>query len=885
MDAIAQLNTSLAGRYEIDREIGAGGMATVFVARDLKHNRKVALKVLKPELGAILGVERFLAEIQVTANLQHPNLLPLFDSGEANGLLFYVMPYVEGESLRARLEREKQLPVDEAVRIAVAVAGALDYAHRHQVIHRDLKPDNILLHEGQPLLADFGIALAVANAGGARITQTGLSLGTPQYMSPEQATGDRAIDGRTDIYSLGAVTYEMLAGDPPYLGSTAQAIIARVLTERPRSVRASRANVPVFVEAALDRALEKLPADRFATAHEFAEALQGRAQAATASGARNSTGVPQRGRVARVLTSPLWAAAFALSALAALWEWRAGAREEPGLTVRFAPSLPAGTRVPTAVRYGHVVAISPDGKYIAFTRVASAGSGLSVRASDQLEARPLAGTDGAYQPFFSPDGAWIGFFIGSQLEKVSLDDGVVVPIADVRSSPFGATWTRDGRIVVSVGTKLAVVQASGGTLRLITPEGSVAGRSLRWPVALDDGKTVLVSGWTGTISSSKLVAVSLENGHTLDLGLPGISPLGVIDGNLIYSSAAGALMAVPFDERRVRAGGSPALVLDQVSIGVTGASKAALSASGSLVYQTGGVAQQVVLADARGAMRVLVPQTRNYTYARFSPDGRRIALSVGSGTSTDVQIYEIATGTLTRLTTEGATNDRPEWSPDGHRVIFRSDRVANTNALWWQPVDASGPAELLVGGGTGGAWEGAISPDGRTLLYRTGTTGAADIWTRQLKGDTTAKPFVQTPFTEWAARFSPDGKWVAYASDESGAYQIYVKPFPGPGPRVLVSVNGGENPVWARDGHRLFYGKDQQVIAATVTLSPTFAVTAQQTFLEGDFSFLPGHASFDVAPDGKELLLLKPVGSDSPFIVAQGWRYEVRARLAGKSAK
>ncbi len=403
MDAIAQLNTSLVGRYEIDREIGAGGMATVFVARDLKHNRKVALKVLKPELGAILGVERFLAEIQVTANLQHPNLLPLFDSGEANGLLFYVMPYVEGESLRARLEREKQLPVDEAVRIAVAVAGALDYAHRHQVIHRDLKPDNILLHEGQPLLADFGIALAVANAGGARITQTGLSLGTPQYMSPEQATGDRAIDGRTDIYSLGAVTYEMLAGDPPYLGSTAQAIIARVLTERPRSVRASRANVPVFVEAALDRALEKLPADRFATAHEFAEALQGRAQAATASGARSSTGVPQRGRVARVLTSPLWAAAFALAALAAVWQWRAGAREEPGLTVRFAPSLPAGTRVPTNVRYGHVVAISPDGKYIAFTRVTSAGSGLSVRASDQLEARPLAGTDGAYQPFFSPD--------------------------------------------------------------------------------------------------------------------------------------------------------------------------------------------------------------------------------------------------------------------------------------------------------------------------------------------------------------------------------------------------------------------------------------------------------------------------------------------------
>src|SRR6267378_1744865 len=215
-------------------------MATVYLARDLRHQRKVALKVLKPDLGAVVGVERFLSEIQVTANLQHPNLLPLFDSGASEGLLFYVMPYVEGESLRARIQREKQLSVDEAVRLATAIASALDYAHRHGVIHRDLKPENILLHEDQPLVADFGIALAVSNAGGNRITQTGLSLGTPQYMSPEQATGDRVIDARTDIYSLGAVIYEMLAGESPHTGTTAQAIIARMLTEKPRPMRTSR---------------------------------------------------------------------------------------------------------------------------------------------------------------------------------------------------------------------------------------------------------------------------------------------------------------------------------------------------------------------------------------------------------------------------------------------------------------------------------------------------------------------------------------------------------------------------------------------------------------------------------------------------------------------
>src|SRR5687767_12644586 len=275
MPQIEQLQAALEGRYTIERLVGEGGMATVYLARDLRHRRNVALKVLRPDLGAVLGLERFTSEIEVTANLQHPNLLPLFDSGAAGDLLFYVMPFVEGESLRARLEREKQLPIDEAIRIATAVASALDYAHRHGVIHRDLKPENIMLHEGQPLVADFGIALAVSKAGGNRITQTGLSLGTPQYMSPEQATGDRVIDSRTDIYSLGAVTYEMLTGEPPHTGPTSQAVIARVLTDQPRGIRLSRPTVPEQVEAAVERALEKLPADRWATAKEFCEALTG----------------------------------------------------------------------------------------------------------------------------------------------------------------------------------------------------------------------------------------------------------------------------------------------------------------------------------------------------------------------------------------------------------------------------------------------------------------------------------------------------------------------------------------------------------------------------------------------------------------------------------
>jgi serine/threonine-protein kinase len=271
--AADRLNAALTGRYLIERELGQGGMATVYLADDLKHHRKVALKVLKPELGAVLGAERFLSEINVTANLQHPNLLPLFDSGSADGLLYYVMPYIEGETLRARLEREQQLPVDEMLRLVGLLAGALDFAHARGVIHRDLKPENILLQAGQPIIADFGIALAVAQAGGARITETGLSLGTPHYMSPEQAAGDRAVDARSDQYSLGALTYEMLTGEPPHTGASSQAIIARLMTETPRSIRTTRPAVPAGVEAAVQRALLKLPADRFASCGEFARAL------------------------------------------------------------------------------------------------------------------------------------------------------------------------------------------------------------------------------------------------------------------------------------------------------------------------------------------------------------------------------------------------------------------------------------------------------------------------------------------------------------------------------------------------------------------------------------------------------------------------------------
>src|SRR5687768_3989842 len=296
MDRLSQLTTALSDRYRIERELGAGGMATVYLAHDLRHDRPVAIKVLHPELAAALGGERFLSEIKTTARLQHPHILPLLDSGEADGLLYYVMPYVRGETLRARLERENQLPIADALRIAREAADALGAAHAVGIIHRDIKPENILLQGGHALVADFGIALAVQSAGGQRMTQTGLSLGTPQYMSPEQAMGERTVDARSDLYALGAVTYEMLVGEPPFTGPSVQAIVARLVTEEPRPITLQRRAVPGHVEAAVLRALEKLPADRFASAEEFVRALAAPAGATVVTSRTPAAAAAARGR-------------------------------------------------------------------------------------------------------------------------------------------------------------------------------------------------------------------------------------------------------------------------------------------------------------------------------------------------------------------------------------------------------------------------------------------------------------------------------------------------------------------------------------------------------------------------------------------------------------
>jgi serine/threonine-protein kinase len=887
MDAIAQLNTALTGRYEIDREIGAGGMATVYLARDLKHDRKVALKVLNPELGAILGVERFLAEIKVTANLQHPNLLPLFDSGAAEGLLFYVMPYVEGESLRARLSREKQLPVEESIRIAVSVAGALDYAHGHGVIHRDLKPENILIQAGQPVLADFGIALAVAKAGGARVTQTGLSLGTPQYMSPEQATGDRAIDGRTDIYSLGAVLYEMLVGDPPYTGSTAQAIIAKVLTDKPRAVRLARASVSAHIEAAVERALEKLPADRFATAREFAEALQGRGPALAASAAAQllpAHVLPAHGSApsTRRRSRALGAAPWTIAAIAvAAWAWGAlGRPASSAPRARFAFVLGDSARLRSEVP-GGLIALSPDGSQLAYVG-GSTVPRLLLRTLDDLTPKPLPGTENAANLQFSPDGKWIAFVQGSRIKKLPLAGG---PVATITDDAVSFSWGEDDVVIFSrlAGPNAGLwrVSAAGGTAQRLTHLDTTR-RELAhyWPEVLPGAKAVLFEARMTTFETDQLAVVTLNDGKMTRLGVQGSNPRYVPTGHILFGRSDGSVYALPFDARSLRVTGPAVPVLEDVMVrnGATlgGAVEIAVSTNGTLVYAQGKTDGQLVMVDRQGRFRALRADLQRYAEPRFSPDGRRLAMTIqGTSGTPDVWVEDLAARTLTRLTNDGRS-DRPSWTPDGRRIAWRARRDSTGYGISWKPSDGSGAAELLIQDGYSALFAG----NGKFFVTNTvrPTTGA-DIDLVALDSGRTRTQFVNSPAAEQSPRISPDGRWLAFMSNQSSKYEVYVRAISGPEGVHQISTDGASEPAWAPDGRELFYRAGAKIVSATIATTPDFAVVRRDALFDDAFQVSGNYTNYDVTRDGKEFVMVKSLGAQEPPVVVFGWLDELRQRM------
>jgi eukaryotic-like serine/threonine-protein kinase len=882
-DMLDRIRNALADRYRLERELGAGGMATVYLAHDLKHDRDVAIKVLRPELAAVIGGERFLAEIRTTANLQHPHILALFDSGQVDGTVFYVMPFVEGESLRDRLARETQLPVDAALAIAREVADALAYAHEKGIIHRDIKPENILLHGGHALVADFGIALAVSRSeGGARMTETGMSLGTPHYMSPEQAMGERTLDARTDVYALACVSYEMLLGEPPFTGPTAQAIVAKVMTEKPAGLVARRDRIPPHVEEAVLTALEKLPADRWESAREFAAALDGAPVGARTTTTRpRGSAAPPAGRLAR--TAP-WALAAVFGALALFgWMRRTGSAAAP--VVRFTIPAVANDRI-SSLGYNPLT-VSPDGQTLVYVGAGAGGRlQLVARRLDEVTVRPLPGTEDGTHPFFSPDGRWVGFIRSNQVYKIALDGSVPQLIAPAPGTFNGATWARDGRIIVSGNRALYFIPENGGAATLLPGPERIPGELYRTaPLALADGRHLVYSSWsTSSNGDVRMAVLTLATGATTRLGLQGIHALGVVDGALVYVTSTGLLMAVPVDIEAGKVLGTPMQLADNVTINSsTGLARGALSPTGTLIYQGGSALSRVVIAGPDGIRRLGLEDSRDYSFPRLSPDGRRLAIGIGAGGSRDVWVYAIGAGTLTRLTSS-TLNERPEWSPDGSRVLYRTDESGRPS-IWWRPVDLSTGATPIVVGRNLDVFEAMLSPDGQRVVLQLDTTGA-DIYYRSLTGDTTLHPVANNiNAIENMPRISPDGRWVAFVTNESGRDEVVVQPFPGPGGRVQVSTDGGTEPLWSRDGKRLFYRESGKIMGATVAAGTGFAIASRDSVLEDRFLYAANpHPNWDVMPDGKHFVFLQPTDAGEITVTAN-WLPILRARLAGAAAR
>jgi serine/threonine-protein kinase len=864
MDTLAQAHAALSARYRLEREIGAGGMAIVYLAHDLRHDRKVALKVLRPELSAILGGERFLTEIRTTANLQHPHILPLHDSGEADGLVYYVMPFVEGESLRDRLRREKQLPVDDAVRIAREVAGALDYAHRHGVIHRDIKPENILLHDGQALVADFGIALAASRSDGStRLTETGLSLGTPQYMAPEQAMGEREITGRADIYALGCVLYESLAGEAPFVGPSAQAIIARLLTEPPRALHAQRSTIPPNVEAATLRALQKLPADRFASAAQFAEALATpsfvSATAAPMSAGGRSTAGWRRWTPA--------AAAVAVTAMvtSGIW-WRLAAPSAPPPAVaRFALPLP-DDQMPASSLY-HLLALSPDGTQIVYV----ARNRLYHRPLSQLDAQPISGTDdmGVRDPVFSPDGQSVAFLSsGGILKRIAITGGVPIPLATTDIAGFfgGMSWTEDG-----------IVWAAPGVIERISPNGGrpdtiatlAATENAERPEILPGGKTVLytlaASAEPDRWERAQAIVQQIPSGKRKVVAEPATDVRYIPAGYIVYG-IGGSLFAVSFDVSALEAKGSPVPVIEGVwrdAAGATGVVHFATSRSGSLAYLPGPAdgplttKRDIALTDRRGNVQRLNLPTGFYDYPRVSPDGKRIAIGSLDGRDAAIWMYDLDGKTAPRRLTLSGKDRYPIWSSDGVWIAYQSERDGSPS-IYRQRADGSGTVERLTTADAGtlhtpDAW----SPHNDGFLYSISKGLDVGLWWYSLT-DKKSVPFGDVRNGKGsmpAATFSPDGRWVAYTSGATSENAVYVQPVPPTGARYQVSQAGenGHHPQWSHDGKELFYIPQVGRFVARSISTGSGVSFGNPVIVPRSFPVAAPATprTFDITPDGK----------------------------------
>ena len=917
------IGTSIA-HYRVLGQLGRGGMGEVYRAHDPKLNRDVAIKVLRgPWTIDEDRLARFHREAQLLASLNHPNIGQIYGLEEFEGTCALVMELVDGPTLADRIVGGP-LPVVEALRVALRIAEALETAHHQGIIHRDLKPSNIKVRDdGIVKVLDFGLAKfvettpSVTGSGtmsptlSLQATKAGVILGTAAYMPPEQARG-KTVDKRADIWSFGCVVYELLTGTRAFGGDETTDTLAFVITKEP-DWSALPADVPAPIRRVLRRCLEKDRNRRFADIGDVRLDIEDALNAAPdATGA--VIAVPTAGRSRRLVGIASVAAATVVIALA-FWIGRrtapsANAAPVTRFLVKVAPAerllaapedRDAGEGRPSRT----AMTWSADGRSIVFSAAEGDRQQLYVRSVDQLEATPLPGTQGGSLPFTSPDGRWVGFWSAGALKKIPIDgSGPATTICET-TLPFGASWGADDTIIFSRSREgLLRVPAAGGTPQaVIKPDRNKGELKLLLPQVLPGAGAILFTVVHTPLPTwdddTEVVAQVLATGERKVLVHGGADGRYLPSGHLLYLRK-GTLMAVPFDLQQLAATGGPvALIADVMQSANTpneasesGAGQFSVSATGSLLYATGGIfpdpERSLAWVDRSGAAEPLPLSSRPYLGPRISPDGRRFL--VWTQGDRNVWVHDLSRGVTTRLTFEGR-NARAIWTPDGTRITYVS-AVAGSENLFWRPSDGSGSTERLASSERQQA-PGAWTPDGRTLLYMEGDVATGyDILTLALEGDRKPHPLVQTPFSEVYADLSPDGRWLAYVSSQSGRAEVYVQPYPGPGARQQISVNGGTAPAWSRDGQELFYITTTTVggqaaltkmMEVVVQLKPTFTAGTPRTLFEGRYGATANVRGYDVAPDGRRFLMVqqkdRPAMRLTEMIIVQNWVEELRQEV------
>ena len=860
------------GPYEVVGEIGAGGMGTVYHARDTRLNRDVAVKTIKGPF-----TERFEREARAISSLSHPNICTLFDVGEHEGSGYLVMEYVEGKPIAG------PLPFEQAVTYGVQICDALHAAHRKGIIHRDLKPANILATKQGIKLLDFGLAkLDVAGAGSshaelgsaaeratiAALTGAHTIVGTPQYMSPEQIEG-REVDGRTDIFAFGCVLYEILTGQRAFEGKTSSSVMAAILASKPRPVEEVAPLTPPALERVVTRCLEKDPEDRWQTARDVAAELQWVSQ----GGSRVGLPAVVTGR-RRVRERLAWVACgvatLAAIAFAVAWVRRAPA---PQPVVRFNVPLPEelATVGPST--------ISPDGRMIAFDAADAGGRRrLWVRALDALEARSVPGTEGSGRPFWSADSRYLGFFAEGKLKKVAVAGGPPQSICD---APRGAdgTWGPDGTILFDGAARDPIwkVPAAGGVAQpLVSPAKDSTAANVGWPDFLPDGQRFLYVEIGGPGAEQALMVGSLDASAPKRLLVTG-SRVQYAPGFLLYVREQ-TLVAHPFDADALEFTGEPIPVGEGLGVDAVGLASFSVSRTGVLAFRAGqGRGHQFIWVDRAGKETPVMEASGQFRDASLSPDGNRLVFESVSTEGPDLWIRDLARGVSSRFTFDPRPDLNPLWSPDGRRIVYTS-RNEGVGNLYVKDASGAREAELLLetpNEKLATDW----TRDGSHLVFASRTTDMGwDLWALPMTGE--RKPFqlVRTRFNDLFATVSPNGKYLAYFSDESGELEVYVQEFPEPQNKWQISASGGRAPFWSADGRELYFRDAlNSIMVVAVETGDAFKAGAPRKLLQTRFAPILARTHFRPARDGR-FLVLAPAGSEemAPISVVLNWTGAIR---------